>query len=70
MEELIKLIVDNGISVVCVGFLMYYILVVQRDNRKILEDMSSTLISICAILGVKKEEIELEKLKVKKKKEE
>ena len=69
MEELIKLLVDNGISVVCVGFLMYYILVVQRDNRKILEDMSSTLISICAILGVKKEEIELEKLKVKKKEE-
>ena len=68
MEELIKLIVDNGISVACVGFLMYYILVVQRENRKILEDMSSTLISICAILGVKKEEIELEKLKIKSKK--
>lgn len=70
MEELIKLIADNGISVVCVGFLMYYILVVQRDNRKILEDMSSTLISICAILGVKKEEIEIEKMKLKKRKEE
>lgn len=66
MEELIKIFTDNGISVACVCFLMYYILVVQRDNKKILEDMSATLISICAILGVKKEEIELEKRKIKK----
>lgn len=58
MEELVKLLVDNGISVACVGFLMYYILVVQRDTKKVLDDMSKTLISICAILGVKEEEIE------------
>ena len=62
MEELIKLLVDNGISAVCVGFLMYYILVVSRDEKKVLEkmidsinDMNSTLISVCAIMGIKED---------------
>lgn len=60
MQDLIKLITDNGISVACVGFLMYYILVSQRDMKTVLQsmissmnEMNKTLISICAIIGIK-----------------
>ena len=72
MEELIKIIADNGISVACVCFLMYYILVVQRDTKLVLQNMISsidemnkTLISICAIIGIK-ENVESIKDKIEK----
>ena len=71
MEELIKIIADNGISVACVFFLMYYILVVQRDTKTVLQnmitsinEMNKTLISICAIIGIK-EDIDDIKEKIK-----
>lgn len=63
MEELIKIIADNGISVGCVIFLMYYILVVERDSQKVQNEICKTLIAICSILGIKQEEIETEKRK-------
>ena len=73
MEELVKIVADNGISVACVCFLMYYILVVQRDNKTVLENMVSsinemnkTLISICAIIGIKED---IDKIKDKLKEE-
>lgn len=72
MEDLIKIIADNGISVACVGFLMYYILVVQRDTKLVLQnmitsinEMNKTLISICAIIGIK-ENVESIKDKIEK----
>ena len=72
MEELIKIIADNGISVACVGFLMYYILIVQRDTKLVLQnmitsinEMNKTLISICAIIGIK-ENVESIKDKIEK----
>lgn len=72
MEELIKIIADNGISVACVCFLMYYILVVQRDTKLVLQnmitsinEMNKTLISICAIIGIK-ENVENIKDKIEK----
>lgn len=72
MEELIKIIADNGISVACVCFLMYYILVVQRDTKLVLQnmitsinEMNKTLISICAIIGIK-ENVESIKDKIEK----
>lgn len=46
MEELIKLIVDNGIGVVCVGFMIYFINTTMRDNNKILDEMQKTLVAI------------------------
>lgn len=72
MEELIKIIADNGISVACVCFLMYYILVVQRDTKLVLQnmitsinEMNKTLISICAIIGIK-DNVESIKTKIEK----
>lgn len=43
MEEIIKLIVDNGISVACVGYLMYFQLVTMRD---ISTTMKETVIAL------------------------
>lgn len=46
MEELIKLISDNGISVISVGFFIYYILTTSRENNKLMTNMITTLQSI------------------------
>ncbi len=46
MEELVKLIVNNGIGVVCVAYMIYFQLVTLRDMNKTLTTMTSTLQSI------------------------
>lgn len=58
MEELVKLMVDNGLSVICVAFLMYYLLINQKETVKTLNEISKTLVAICTILGVKQEDID------------
>jgi len=63
MEELIKLIVDNGISVISVGFMIYYILTTSRENNKIMTNMITTLQSISDRLEI------LEKSMLKRKKD-
>lgn len=70
MEELIKVLTDNGISVACVLFLMYYILTTQKENNKLMKEMSDTLIAICTRLGVSKEDIKITKAKISSKEEE
>lgn len=64
MEDIIKLATDNGISIVCVGFMIYYILVSQKENNKILQEIEKTLTAIVTVLGIKEDELE----EVKKKK--
>lgn len=51
MESLIKLLVDNGIGVVCVGFMIYFINSTLKDNNKVLGEMQKTLVSIQTILN-------------------
>ncbi len=46
MENLINLITQNGIGVICVAFLMYFINTTMKDNNKILDEMQQTLVSI------------------------
>ena len=46
MQDIITLITQNGIGVVCVGFLMYFINSTLKENNKILDEMQKTLISI------------------------
>lgn len=46
MEQLINLITQNGIGVICVAFLMYFINTTMKDNNKILDDMQRTLVAI------------------------
>lgn len=58
MEDIIKVITDIGISVACLVFMMYYILVTQKEQNKTLDEISKTLTAIVTILGVKQVEIE------------
>ena len=46
MEELINLLTQNGIGVICVAFLIYFINTTMKDNNKILDEMQKTLVSI------------------------
>lgn len=46
MEELINLITQNGIGVVCVAFMIYFINTTLKDNNKILTEMQKTLVTI------------------------
>lgn len=62
MADLVKLIVDNGISVVCVAYMIYFSLTTMRDMNKTLTTMTGTLQSISDRLEI------LEKSMLKKKK--
>ena len=46
MEELINLITNNGIGVICVAFLIYFINTTMKDNNKILDEIQKTLVAI------------------------
>jgi hypothetical protein len=46
MEELINMITQNGIGVICVAFLIYFINTTMKDNNKVLGDIQKTLVSI------------------------
>lgn len=75
MEELINLITQNGIGVICVAFLIYFINTTMKDNNKILDDMQKTLVAINTNLTtlstrVDKLEDKISKKKTKKEVEE
>lgn len=56
MEEIIKIIVDNGVSVVICGAFLYYVFKQQKqneENTKILNEMYQNLILINEKLGIK-----------------
>ena len=46
MEEIVNLITQNGIGVVCVGFMIYFITTTLKDNNIILQEIQKTLVSI------------------------
>ena len=46
MENLINLITQNGIGVICVAFLIYFINTTMKDNNKILDDIQKILVAI------------------------
>lgn len=43
MKEIIDLLTNNGISIVCVGYLIYFQLVSMRDLTKTLNTISTRL---------------------------
>lgn len=56
MEEFIKLLVDNGVSVVCVGAFLYYVFKQQTQNEKVVEAMQEMYKNLALInekLGIK-----------------
>lgn len=46
MEELVTLITQNGIGIVCVAFLISFINTTMKENNKILDEMQKTLVAI------------------------
>ena len=73
MEELINLITQNGIGVICVAFLIYFINTTMKDNNKILDDMQKTLVAIntnLTTLSTRVDKLEDKISKKKTKKEE
>ena len=57
IDELIKLIVDNGIDVVCVGYLIYFQLTTMKDLLKNQMEMQKTQIEITNTLNDIKDEL-------------
>lgn len=43
MQEIIQLITDNGISIVCVGYMIYFQLTTMKDIQKTMSEMTTTL---------------------------
>lgn len=52
MEEIVELITNNGIGVVCVCFMIYFISTTLKDNNKVLDEIQKTLISIQTTLNM------------------
>ena len=46
MEDIINLIFNNGVGVVCVAFMMYFINTTLKDNTDVLNKIQQTLIAI------------------------
>lgn len=71
--DFINLITQNGIGVVCVIFLMYFINTTLKDNNKILDEIQQTLVSIntnLTNLSTRVDKLEEKIVKKKTKKEE
>lgn len=71
MEELVKLIVDNGISVIICAAFLYYIFKQQQQNQSIVQainKMNDTMNEMYKNLALINEKLGL-KLKNKKEKE-
>ena len=43
MGDLIQLIVNNGIGVVCVGYMIYFQLTTMKEMNKTMQDVSTSL---------------------------
>lgn len=43
MQDLIQLIVNNGIGVVCVAYMIYFQLTTMKEMNKTLTEMTTTL---------------------------
>ena len=66
MESIIKLIIESGIAVMCVAYMIYFQNTTMRDMNKTLTAMTATLQSISDRLEI----LEKSMLKRKKYKEE
>ena len=53
VDELIKLMVDNGLSVVCVAYLIYFQLTTMKEVLKTLSSINERLTIIESHIGVK-----------------
>lgn len=66
MQELINVIVNNGIGVVCVAYLMYFQMTTMKEIQNTLWEFNLHMKDITNILAIVKQE--LQELKEEKKK--
>lgn len=52
MEDIVELVTNNGIGVVCVCFMIYFISTTLKDNNKVLDEIQKTLVSIQTTLNM------------------
>lgn len=69
MEDFVKLLIDNGISVFCVAAFVYYIFTDKKQSNEIMEKMSDTLTAIQVSLQQLNDRIAILENKRNKKKE-
>lgn len=53
VDELIKLMVDNGLSVVCVAYLIYFQLTTMKEMLRTLGSINERLTIIESHIGIK-----------------
>lgn len=58
MEAIVNLITQNGIGVVCVAFMIYFINTTLKDNNKILDEIQKTLVSVQSTLSCLTERVD------------
>lgn len=46
MQEIVELITDNGISVICVAFMIYFINTTMKDLQNTLVEINKSLITL------------------------
>ncbi len=64
MNDLVSVITQNGIGVVCVAFMIYFINSTLKDNNKLLDELQKTLVSIQSTISLLVSKVdELEKIK-------
>ena len=60
MQEIIKMITDNGISIVCVAVVIYDHLVNQKKTVEVMEKITEALHSVCGRLDKIENKLDIE----------
>lgn len=60
MEEIIKMITDNGIGIVCVAVVIYDHLVNQKKTIDVMEKITEALHSVCGRLDKIENKLDIE----------
>lgn len=60
MEEIIKMITDNGIGIVCVTVVIYDHLVNQKKTVEVMEKITEALHSVCGRLDKIENKLDIE----------
>ena len=58
MSDIVTLLTQNGIGVVCVAFMIYFISTTLKDNNKVLDEIEKTLVSIQTTLTMMTQRVE------------
>lgn len=60
MEEIIKMITDNGIGIVCVAVVIYDHLVNQKKTISVMEKITEALHNVCNRLNTIENKLDIE----------